>query len=118
MTLRLYVDHDSTRNALVKALRESDVDVLTALEASMAEADDASQLELAARQGRVLYSFNVGDYMRLHGDWMARETSHAGIVLSKQLRYSVGEELRRLLRVLRSHSAGYMRNRVVFLSNW
>lgn len=118
MTLPLYVDHDTTRNALVRALRSSGIDVLTAIEAKMEQAEDEEQLVFAAAERRVLYSFNVGDYMRLHTECTAQGRSHAGIVLAKQQRYSVGEELRRLLRLLSTRSADEMRTTVEFLSNW
>jgi hypothetical protein len=40
------------------------------------------------------------------------------MILSQQQRYSVGEQLRRILRIREALSAADMRNRVEFLSNW
>jgi hypothetical protein len=45
MKIRLYVDEDSMRHALVEALRARGVDVLTALEAGMIERKDEEHLE-------------------------------------------------------------------------
>lgn len=52
------------RRALVRALRARGVDVLTAWDAGRIERSDQEHLEYAAAQGRVLYSFNVGDFYR------------------------------------------------------
>ncbi len=51
---------------LVRALRARGVDVLTALEAGKIERADSEHLEHATVQNRVLYSFNIGDFYRLH----------------------------------------------------
>lgn len=43
---------------------------------------------------------------------------HAGIIVARQQQHSVGEELRRLMRLISSRTAEQMRNRVEFLSSW
>ena len=118
MTTRLYLDEDSMRRALVIALRARGVDVLTALEAGMIERSDEEHLDYATAQGRVLYSFNVVDFYRLHTAYMTQGKSHAGIILARQQRYSVGEQMRRLLRFIATKSAEQMKNQVGFLSSW
>jgi hypothetical protein len=75
----LYFDEDSMDKSLVQALRARNVDVITALDADLVEADDERQLDFATSQQRVLYSFNVGDFYRLHTIRLARGESHAGI---------------------------------------
>jgi predicted nuclease of predicted toxin-antitoxin system len=90
MKIRLYFDGDSMRHALVQALRARGVDVLTALEAGMMERKDEEHLDYATAQGRVLYSFNAGDFYRLHTAFLAQGKSHPGIILARQQRYSVG----------------------------
>ncbi len=92
MTIRLYLDEDSMRQALVQALRARGVDVITALEADMLERADEGHLDYATAQGRVWYSFNVGDFYDLHTAFMGRGKSHAGMILVRQQRYSVGEQ--------------------------
>jgi hypothetical protein len=57
---------------LMQALRARSVDVVTALEAGMIERQDEEHLEYAAAQERVLYSFNVRDFYRLHTDFWHR----------------------------------------------
>jgi len=118
MKIRLYVDEDSMRHALVEALRARGVDVLTAVEAGMIERKDEEHLEYATVQGRVLYTFNVGDFYRLHTAFLKQGKSHAGIILARQQRYPVGEQMRRLLKLIAAKSAEEMRNRVEFLSAW
>jgi hypothetical protein len=106
------------RHALVRALHARGVDVTTALEAGIIEQPDQDHLDYATAQGRVLYSFNVGDFCRLHTAYLAHGRTHAGIVLAQQQRYSVGEQLRRLLKLMAAKSAEEMRNRLEFLSAW
>ena len=118
MKLRPYLDEDPMRQALVESLRSRNVDVLTALIAGMIERDDAEHLEYAAAQGRVLYGFNVGDYYRLHTAFLSEGRSHAGIILARQQHYSVGEQMRRILRLIATRSGEEMENQIEFLSNW
>jgi hypothetical protein len=118
MTVRFYCDEDSTQHALVLALRKRGVDVLTALEAGTLGEPDDRQLAYAAAQGRAIYSSNVGDFCRLHTQWMAEERSHAGIVLAQQQQYSIGEQMMRLVRLVGALSAEEMQNRLEFLGSW
>jgi len=106
------------RRALVRALRARGMDAITALDAGMIERSDDEHLAYATGQVRVLYSFNVGDFYRLHTAFLAQGKPHAGIVLARQQRYSVGDQTRRLLRLIATKSAEDMKNRVEFLSAW
>ena len=116
--LTLYLDEDSMDQELARALRARGVDVVTASEADMVERSDVDQLRWATSQGRAIVSFNVGDFQRLHTRMLADGESHAGIILMQQQRYSIGERMRRLLRLAASRSSEDMRSRVEFLSNW
>jgi hypothetical protein len=93
------------------------VDILTASEAEMINRDDQDHLTAAAASGRVLYKFNLADYCRLHRAWISKR-SHSGIIVARQQRYPVGEELRRLMRLISRVPAEKMRNRIEFLSTW
>ena len=106
------------QRSLVRALRARGVDVVTALDAMMIEQGDAEHLDYATQQGRVLCSFNVGDFFRLHTDYIAQGKPHAGIILMRQQHYSVGEQMRRLLRLLANKSAEDMKNWIEFLTAW
>jgi Domain of unknown function (DUF5615) len=118
MTIRLYMDEDAMDRDLMRALRARGVDVVTALENGLIDRDDRQHLENATRQGRTLYGLNVGDYYHLHTTTIAEGKSHAGIILARQQHYSVGEQMRRLLKLIASVSSEEMTNRVEFLSRW
>ncbi len=118
MIVRLYCDEDSVQHALVFALRKRGVDIVTSLEAGTTKQSDERQLDYAAAQGRVIYSFNVGDFCRLHSQWLSQNRPHAGIVVARQQHYSIGEQMRRLLRLVARVSAEEMQNRLEFLSDW
>jgi hypothetical protein len=116
--IQIYVDEDAAHRALVDALRSRGVTVLTALEAGLTGRPDEEQLAFAAERGCVLYSHNASDFHRLHTEWVRAGQEHAGMILAPQQRFSVGEQLRRILRIRATASAESMRNRIEFLTNW
>lgn len=115
MQIRLYVDEDAMARTLVKGLRARGVDVTTVLDEGMSEQNDAAQLEYAIQQGRVLYTFNVSHFCQLHTDYIAQGKKHEGIIVVYRQRYSVGEQIRRLLNLINTKSAEEMRNTLQFL---
>ena len=115
---RLYIDEDSADRNLIQALRARGVDVITAQEVGMIERTDDEHLQFAASRDRVLYSFNRGDFFRLHSQYMSEGKVHAGMLLARQQHYSVGEQMRRVLKVMALKSAADMHNCVEFLSAW
>lgn len=106
------------RRALVFGLRARGIDVLTALDAEMINRPDEDHLIRASSESRVIYSFNVGDFCALHELWISTRRSHAGIIVSPQQRFTVGGELRALMRLTAAVSAEAMRDRIEFLSRW
>lgn len=90
---------------LVRALRSRGVPVITVLDAGLTEKC-------------VLYTFNVSDFHRLHMKLAVAGQEHGGMTLAPQQRYSIGEQLRRILRLRATMTAAARRNRVEFLSNW
>jgi hypothetical protein len=84
----------------------------------MIERDDREHLDYAISQGRVLYSYNVGDYLALHRQYLQENKFHQGIILTQQQKYSIGEQMRRILRLIGALSAEEMENRLEFLSVW
>ncbi|MEZ4515316.1 MAG: DUF5615 family PIN-like protein [Chloroflexota bacterium] len=98
--LKLYIDEDSMDRDLVRALRARGADVLTAIEADMIGRSDKDHLLFATSQDRVLYSFNRGDFFHIHTQLIAEGIGHAGIVLARQQHYSVGDQMRRLLKMM------------------
>jgi uncharacterized protein with PIN domain len=104
MTIRFYLDEDSSDTGLLRALRLRGVEVVGASESELCGRSDTEQLKWAASHQRVLYSSNRGDFYRLHSELMRSGQNDAGIILVLQQRYFL--------------SAEEMENRLEFLSAW
>jgi len=113
--IHFYTDEDVYR-AVAQQLRANGWDAFSAVEAGRAARSDEEQLDHAAAEGRVLVTFNVGDFARLHHERLASGGAHAGIVVSAQR--PIGDVLRRLLHLAQTLTAREMRNRLEYLSNW
>ncbi len=114
--IHLYFDEDALQSALVSALKNSKVDVVTVADAARFSFSDEEQLIWAKEQSRVVYSFNMGDFQNLHHVFLAKGIEHSGIILAPQQRYSIGEQLRGLLKLISQKSAEDMVNQLIFLS--
>jgi len=116
--IRFYLDEDTLNAALIRALVNAELDIATAADANKLGEPDEAQLLWATSQNRVIYSFNIGDFCRLRRDLMEQGGSHAGIVLAAQQQYSIGQQLRGLLKLAANTSAEAMVNRLVFLISY
>jgi hypothetical protein len=116
--VRLYFDEDAMSHALVYRLRARGLDVVTPEEAGTRGFADEAQLDWATAQGRVLYTFNIPDFCRIHSNYMRQEREHKGIIVCHQQRYSIGEQMRRILKLAATKSAEEMVNNLEFLSAW
>ncbi len=112
---RLYVDEDAGENAVVQGLRARGVDVLTTVEANRCGSTDQDQLAFAVQQGRSIYTFNVGDFARLHREYLQQGIGHTGIVVVPDQRCSIGEKIRRLAGFISRITAEEMVNRMEYL---
>lgn len=117
MAFPLYFDEDSVNRALIRALAARGMDVTNAIDAGHAGSPDRVQLEHATADGRVLFTYNVRDFA-LHTQFRQHGRSHTGLILAVQQRYTVGEQMRRILRMNRERSSDDMRDRVEFLGSW
>ncbi len=115
MQLRLYIDEDAMSRALIRGLRSRGINVTSVLDEEKVGQSDTTQLEFAAQHGRVFYTFNVGDFYRLHKKYLTEGKHHSGIIVVYRQRYTVGEQLRLLLTLAESSSAEEMTNQLVFL---
>ncbi len=113
--LLLYIDEDAGEHAVVQGLRARNIDVLTTIEANLLSNDDLSQLAFATSIGRAIYTFNVGDFAKLHNDYLSQNKTHAGIIVIPDQRYSIGEKVRRLAGFVSRTSSEEMINRMEFL---
>lgn len=85
---RLHLDADASVKALVNALREHGHDVTrTPNDWMPADAIDREQLLGATAQGRVIFTFNVRDFIAL----AKKHPKHGGILLATQSRWSLSE---------------------------
>lgn len=116
--IRFYVDEDAMDKAVIHVLRARAVDIEAANEVGMVHREDHEHLSYATSQGRVLYSFNMGHFCALHADFLESGRNHSGIVVSRQQHYSVGEQMRRLLKLIAGRTAEEMHDRLEFLSDW
>ena len=66
----------------------------------------------------MIYSFNIGDFCRLHRDYLVKEKTHTGIILAPQQQYSIGQQLTGLLKLVAALSAEEMIDRLVFLNSY
>jgi hypothetical protein len=114
--IRLYLDEDAQRTSLVRALRARQIDLLTANEAGKIGISDAEQLAFAVSHRRTVFTFNRGDFVRLHTEYLQRGQHHWGVIVSDQLEIST--VIRRLLRLLDGRTAEDMQDWLEFLSNW
>ena len=113
--IRFFLDED-IYGAIAVSLRRLGIDAISTPEAGRLGETDESQLRWARNEGRVLVTFNVADFARLHVQWGRQGTDHAGIAVSQQR--PIGELLGRLIRLAGAEEQEGMRNRLEFLSDW
>ena len=113
--VRLYMDEDAGEEAVVQGLRARGIDVLTTIEADQCGATDGSQLAFAAEQRRTIYTFNVGDFARLHRQLLLQGVGHSGIIVLPDQQCSVGNKIRRLAAFISSVTSEKMINRMEYL---
>ena len=88
------------------------------IEQDMAEEEaEAEQLEHLHQRSPDTTPMRIRLYLD-EDSILAQGKSHAGIILARQQHYSVGEQMRRLLKLIATKSAEEMKNQVEFLSAW
>lgn len=84
--MRLFLDAHISGRVIAEALRERGHDVRAAdEERSLDGWGDDALLELAAREERIMITFNVRDFPRIVGEWAAAGRSHAGCLIIVRL---------------------------------
>jgi hypothetical protein len=102
---------------LAVELRKYGFDVTATQETDdLLSAPDDVQLAHAVSEQRAIFTFNIGDFVELHDQYMAEGREHWGIILSN--RTPVGELLRRILRLLNSVSADELKNQIRWLNEF
>lgn len=113
--VKLHLDADASRKDLVEALRSRGHDVTrTPTHGLPEEASDEYQLLWSTAQGRVLFTHNISDFIRLAGEY----PNHGGVILASQTSYFLSQLIALLHRVLSEASAEEFVGRVRWLSDW
>jgi hypothetical protein len=96
--VRVLLDAHVSGRVIGRGLRERGHDVRAAAEERRLERwADSALLELAARERRVMITFDAHDFARLAGEWAAGGRHHAGLLLIAGIDHS---EFGRVLRVI------------------
>jgi hypothetical protein len=112
---RLHLDADISIRALQKALCDRDHDVSrTPTEWMPLDADDRTQLLGATAQGRILFTFNIPDFLALAKTY----PEHNGLLLAAQNRWTLHALIDALDRILSETEAEEWSGQVRWLSDW
>ena len=113
--VKLYLDEDVHEDIAI-ALRLRGYDVKTTKEAGNKGLSDIEQIKYATSENRVIISFNVADFHKLHSEFIKKGIEHSGIILSKQL--PIGTIIKALLRLLSDIKSENFRNNMLWLREW
>jgi hypothetical protein len=116
--IRLYFDEDSMAHGLLQALRARGIDAVSAEEEGRRSLTDLAQLEWATAHNRVLYIKNAANFQRLHTAILVGGHHHAGIIILTKQGFSIGDQLRALLRLHATRTSEDMLDSLAFLNNW
>ena len=110
--IKLYLDED-VHKKVATALRLKGYDVISAHEEQKHSLSDYQQLEYAVAEGRAIFTFNVGDFNRLHKEYIKSGKNHSGILLSKQT--PIGDTIKQLVKFLYANSSEKIRNNIFWI---
>jgi uncharacterized protein with PIN domain len=113
--IKFYIDED-VFDSIATLLRGRGFDAVSTNELGRNRESDESQLLWACEQNRVIVTFNVAHFAKLHSETLNRGHHHSGIVVSNQI--PLGEVFKRLIRLTNSISATEIKDRLEFLSDW
>lgn len=77
---------------------------------------DKEQLNFAIREGRILFTFNVKDFAKIHLEYATKGLNHKGIILSKQM--PVGMVIKALIKIILSKTEKEIENNLIWLSEF
>ena len=112
---KLHLDMDASRRDLFQALLGQGLDVTRAPNPNVREdASDEYQLLWATSHQRVIFTFNIKDFVRL----AQKHPYHGGIVLANQRSTSVARLIPALSRMLRETQAEDWSGQVRWIQDW
>ena len=110
--IRLYLDEDVHKQVAL-ALRLRGYDVVSVHELEKWNLADEEQLEFAAHDNRAIFTFNRGDFAKIHEKWISSAKNHCGIITSKQL--TLSETIHRLNKLLFAKKSEEIKNQLIWL---
>ena len=112
---RLHLDADTSLKALHSALIARGHDVTRTPTSWMPhDASDSEQLLRATAQGRILFTFNVSDFLTLALSY----PHHGGLLLAAQRRWTLSDLITALDRMLSETQQEEWRGQVRWLNQW
>lgn len=115
LSIDLYLDHNTHRRP-ARDLARYGFDVAVATDVGNRDAADEAHFEWETQHGRVLLTFDAGDFRLLAQRWAEQGRDHAGTILSEAPpRVTYRQLLRRRLAFLDAVSTEEMVNQVRWL---
>ena len=112
---KLHLDADASQKALHQALIKSGHDVTQTPHSRLPfEAEDDFQLLWATAQGRIIFTYNIRDFINMSD----RYPNHAGILLCHRSSFNISDLIRLTDRVLTKTSAEEWTGQMRWLSDW
>ncbi len=81
--IKLYLDENIPESVAI-ALKLRGYYVVTTNEVGNKGLSDVEQLTYTTVEGRVILTFDIVDYCKLHSEWLNKGLKHGGIILTKQ----------------------------------
>jgi len=103
---------------LVRALVGRGVDVRTALDCGMIHRSDEDHLQYATAEGRVLFSYNIADYCRIHDEVLQGWQVARGDLTGRPAAILRGRATAQDSGLRARVSPREMKSRLEFLSRW
>ena len=110
--VKLLLDEDVHLD-LAEALRRRGYDAIHVREVRRLGFDDEEQLSYAITTDRCFFTFNIGDFVTWHTNYVLSGKTHCGIVVSAQI--PLRQALRKLLTFLQTHSAEEVNGQLFFV---
>ena len=107
MAIKYYTD-EHMHPGIAKALRQREIDVLTAQQAGLLDTDDGEHLNFSTLQNRTLVTQDT-DFLVLHG-----EMQHSGIAYARQ-RTPIRRIIEGLILIYEAMTEDEMKNHVEYL---
>jgi len=112
---RLHLDADASMRSLARALAERGHDITrTPTDWTLMDTSDEMQLLGATAQGRCIFTFNIGDFLKLS----QAHPQHRGIILANQRDWNLSSLIAALDWLLSVTEADERAGQIRWLNDW